>query len=200
MLMSFLRKLSQQKQAQVLTIGLEKLATRFGVDETEVLTLFNKMKNEAYRDNFLSTPYHERIIFFPQCLRHPDCEAMSDEWGYTCVDCGRCGISKIKEIAEELGYAKVFIIRGGSVVELIFKEFNPKTVIGIACNKEVFLGNLVCEKHGVVTQSVFLTREGCYNTDVNFKQVEKCVRAIDPSIFEKRSETKEEAFKKRDAD
>jgi len=75
MLMGFLRKLSQQKQAQVLTISLEKLATRFGVDETEVLALFNQMKNEAYKDTFLSTPYHERIILFPQCLRNPDCEA-----------------------------------------------------------------------------------------------------------------------------
>jgi len=191
-IMGFLRKLSQQKQAQVLTISLEKLATRFGVDETEVLALFNQMKNEAYKETFLSTPYHERIILFPQCLRNPDCEAKSDKWGHHCVDCGRCGISRIKTLAEELGYAKVFIVRGGSVIELIFKAFKAtiKAVIGVACNKEVFLGNLVCEKHGVVTQSVFLTREGCYNTDVNFKQVEKCVQAIDSSIFEKHNKQK----------
>jgi hypothetical protein len=192
-IMGFLRRLSKQKEAQVLAISLEKLATRFGVDETEVLGLFNQMKNEAYKDTFLSTPYHERIILFPQCLRHPDCEAKQDEWGYKCVDCGRCGISKITNLAEELGYAKVFIVRGGSVIELIFKEFNPKAVIGVACNKEVF-----CEKHGVVTQSVFLTREGCYNTDVNFKQVEKCVQAIDSSILKEHNETKEETHRKED--
>ncbi|MFX1466309.1 MAG: DUF116 domain-containing protein [Promethearchaeota archaeon] len=188
LLMGFLRRLSKQKEAQVLTISLEKLATRFGVDETEVLGLFNQMKNEAYKDTFLSTPFQERIILFPQCLRHPDCEAKSDKWGHHCVDCGRCGISRIKQLADELGYAKVFIIRGGSIIEEIFEKFNPKAVIGVACNKEIFLGNLVCEKHGVVTQSVFLTREGCYNTDVNFKHVENCVRAIDPSVLQKRSE------------
>ena len=197
-LMGFLRKLSQQKQAQVLTISLEKLATRFGVDETEILALFNQMKNEAYKDTFLSTPYNERIILFPQCLRNPDCEAKQDEWGYKCVDCGRCGISRIKNLAKELGYAALFIVRGGSVIEKIFAEFNPKAVIGVACNKEVFLGNLVCEKHGVVTQSVLLTKEGCYNTDVNFKQVEKCVKAIDSSILEEHNETKEETHRKKD--
>ena len=195
-IMGFLRRLSKQKEAQVLTISLEKLATRFGVDETEVLGLFNQMKNEAYKDTFLATPYNERIILFPQCLRHPDCEANQDEWGYKCVDCGRCGISRIKNLAEELGYGNstqgVFIVRGGSVIELIFEAFNPKAVIGVACNKEVFLGNLVCEKHGVVTQSIFLTREGCYNTDVNFKQVEKFVQAIESSISEEHNETKEE--------
>jgi hypothetical protein len=200
MLMGFLRKLSQQKQAQVLTISLEKLATRFGVDEAEVLALFNKMKNEAYKDKVLSTPYHERIILFPQCLRHPDCEAKSDKWGYHCVECGRCGIAGIKKLAEQLGYTQMFIIRGGSVIELIFEKFKPKAVIGIACDKEIFLGNLACEKHGVVTQSVPLTREGCYNTDTDFEQVERCIRAIDPSILEKCSETKEDASKKRDGD
>ncbi len=153
------------------------------------------MKNDAYKDTFLSTPYSERIILFPQCLRHPDCEANQDQWGYKCVDCGRCGISRIKKLAEELGYAKMFIVRGGSVIELIFKEFKKvvKAVIGIACNKEVFLGNLVCEKHGIVTQSVFLTREGCYNTDVNFKQVENCVKAFD-SFKEKRISEKDEVL------
>jgi hypothetical protein len=194
MLMNLLRNLSKQKQAQILAVSLEKLATRFGVDEAEVLDLFNNVKNEAYRETFLSTPYHERIILFPQCLRHPDCKAKSDKWGFHCEECGQCGISKIKRLAEELGYAQVFIIRGGSVIELIFEKFNPKAVVGIACNKEIFLGNLLCEKYGVVTQSVPLSREGCYNTDVDFKQVETCIRAIDPSVLQKRSETKEEVI------
>ncbi|MFX1519526.1 MAG: DUF116 domain-containing protein [Promethearchaeota archaeon] len=193
MLMSFLRKLSQQKQAQAITISLEKLASRFGVDETEVLALFNQIKNEAYRDIFLSIPYSERIILFPQCLRHPDCEAKSDKWGYTCAECGRCGIARVKKLAGELGYSKYFIIRGGSIIEEIFEKYRPKAVVGIACNKEIFLGNLVCEKYGVITQSVCLTREGCYNTDADFNQVEKCVRAIDSSFLQKLTEKKEES-------
>jgi len=35
---------------------------------------------------------------------------------------------------------------------------------------------------------------------VNFKQAEKNARSIDPSVLQKRSETKEEASKKQDED
>ena len=193
LLMSILRNISKQKQTRVLTIQFEKLATRFGVDESEVLTLFNQMKNDAYRQTFLSTPYRNRIILFPQCLRHPDCEAKSDKWGHHCVDCGRCGISRIKKLADGLGYAKVFIIRGGSIIVEIFEKFRPKAVIGIACDKEIFLGNLVTEKYDVVSQGVILTKEGCYNTEVNWKQVEKCIRSINPSTDKESTEKEADA-------
>ena len=75
------------------------------------------------------------------------------------------------ERAEQLGYAGVKILKGGSAVAKLIEEMKPKAVLGVACNFEGALGILECERKGVIVQFVSLLRDGCADTDVELDEV-----------------------------
>jgi len=143
-----------------------RVARAFGfrakVTEGAYIDLVNKTNEETFR----STPFEERALFLPHCMRHKKCPATLGKHGYTCKECGKCAIKKLKREAEKLGYS-VFVVPGGSVVWNIIKDFKPKAVLGVACSKELLMAIEVTEANGLPTQSVMLLRDGCVNTLVD---------------------------------
>ncbi len=155
---------------------IERLAAKMGVDEKELFELYVKTKNTASRQKFATTPYSERILLLPQCLRSKDCPAELKEHGYECQGCGRCNIKDVIDQTKRLGYKHVYILPGGSIVKKIFDKEKPKACLGVACLKELMLGSFICEKLGVIGQGVALLRDGCVNTTVDWKVVGDALR------------------------
>jgi len=150
---------------------LEQLATIMGVDELELLKIYVETKNSASRKKFAATPYSQRILLLPQCLRSRQCPAELKEYGYECQACGKCSLNKVISQAKALGYKNVFILPGGAVVSKIIAKEKPRACLGVACFKELVLGSFLCEKFGVIAQGVSLLRDGCVNTEVDWKTV-----------------------------
>ncbi|RLE49971.1 MAG: DUF116 domain-containing protein [Candidatus Methanomethylicota archaeon] len=173
MLMKAIKRISKLKFSGLILEKLEQLAVKLGVDERELLRIYVEIKNAAYRVKYALTPYAERILLLPQCLRNPDCPAKLGEFGYECIDCGKCMIGKIVKYAKELGYKGTYIIPGGSVITKIFEKVKPKACLGVACLKELVLGSFLCEKFGVIGQGIPLLKDGCINTTVNWREVFK---------------------------
>ena len=148
---------------------LEQLAGKMGVDEKELFQLYVETKNKASREEFAATPYTERILFLPQCLRSRDCPAELTDYGYECQECGNCRIERVIQEAKRLGYKAVFILPGGSVTKKIFAKAKPSACLGVACLKELMLGSFACEKFGIAGQGVPLLKDGCVNTEVDWR-------------------------------
>ncbi|UCC34005.1 MAG: DUF116 domain-containing protein, partial [Candidatus Bathyarchaeota archaeon] len=148
---------------------LEQLAARMGVDEKDLFQLYVETKNKAYRSKFAATPYSERILFLPQCLRSKDCQAELSEYGYNCQGCGKCRIERVILEAKSLGYKDIFILPGGSVSKKILVKEKPNALLGVACLKELMLGSFACEKFGIAGQGVALLKDGCVNTEVDWR-------------------------------
>ena len=168
-IMRVIGKLAKSKVSEIMIGKLEQVAAKMGVDEKELFQLYVETKNKTSRSEFAATPYTERILFLPQCLRSKDCPAKLTEFGYECQACGRCRIEEVIQEAKRLGYKDVFILPGGSVVTKIFAKEKPNACLGVACLKELMLGSFACEKFGIAAQGVPLLRDGCVNTDVNWK-------------------------------
>jgi len=166
--MRVIEKIAESKFSGVAIQKLEQLAAKMGVDEKEFFQLYVKTKNSASREKFASTPYGERILLLPQCLRSTECPAELGEYGYECQECGKCNLKKMISLAKTLGYKGVFILPGGSIAQKILLEIRPKACLGVACFKELVLGSFLCEKLGVIGQGVALLRDGCVNTLVDW--------------------------------
>jgi hypothetical protein len=169
--MHLIEELSKLKVSGIAVAKIERFAAKIGVDENKLLELYVKTKNIAGKERFAATPYSERILFLPQCLRAKECPAKLESHGYECQECGKCELPQVTRQALNLGYRNVFILPGGSIVAKIFAKARPKACLGIACLKELVLGSYVCEKFGIIAQGVPLLRDGCVNTDVDWKQV-----------------------------
>jgi hypothetical protein len=167
--MRIVKKIAKTKLSGIALQKLEQLATKVGVEEKELFQLYVETKNRSLVKNFAATPYNERVLLLPQCLRSKECPAELGKYGYECQECGRCGVIKIKQETKKLGYKGTYILPGGSIAKKILLEMKPKASLGVACFKELVLGSYLCEKLGIIGQGVALIRDGCINTLVDFK-------------------------------
>jgi len=179
-IMRVVKTLAKTKLSSLTLHKLEQLATKVGVDEKELIQLYVEAKNRSLIESFASTPYNQRIVLLPQCLRAKDCPAEIGNYGYECQQCGKCSVAKIIQLTKNLGYNGVFIMPGGSLAKKIMLELKPKASLGVACYKELVMGSYLCEKVGVIGQGVELIKDGCINTIANMKNL---TEAINISIF-----------------
>ncbi len=174
--MRVIEKLSESKFSGIAIQKLEQVAAKMGVEERDLFQLYVKTKNSGAREKFASTPYSERVLMLPQCLRSRECPAELGDHGYECQACGRCSLKELIHMAKTLGYKGTFILPGGSIAKKILFDVKPKACLGVACFKELVLGSFLCEKLGIVAQGVALLRDGCVNTLVDWKSLNKTLR------------------------
>lgn len=148
----------------------------FGVEEDIVSRMVIEIRNILYRDRFERTPYDQRAMFIPQCLRSPSCPAPLTPEGIRCLNCGKCGIGGIKEEAESLGY-QVFISPGSSLVKRMVKKYRPKAVLGVGCPMEVKEGTAKMASYGLPVQGVLLERDGCVDTRIEVTRLLEKVKS-----------------------
>lgn len=173
--MRIVKKIAKTKLSGIALQKLEQLATKVGVEEKELFQLYVETKNRSLVKNFAATPYNERILLLPQCLRSKECPAELSKYGYECQECGRCSIEKIKQVTKKLGYKGTYVLPGGSIAKKILLEIKPQASLGVACFKELVLGSYLCEKLGIIGQGVALIRDGCINTLVDWKALNEAL-------------------------
>ncbi len=137
-------------------------------------TKFINKKNSSMMRKFKSFGYGQRIVLLPHCMRSTkNCKAVDEGTHYSCVKCGACKIAKIQNLADELGYKKVYIMKGGKAIHNILIEEKIKAVVAVACHFEGAQGIKMTDSLKVIAQFVPLLKDGCCDTDVDFEQVKQ---------------------------
>ena len=134
-----------------------------------------KKINKLNKTRFKETPYKDRAIFLPQCLRNPDCKAKTTEDGIQCLSCGKCNISKFKKQVEALGY-KFFIVPGFSLTKKLIKKYKPKAVLGVGCIDELNEAKETIKKSNIIAQGLPLLKDGCVNTEVDWEKLREMIK------------------------
>jgi hypothetical protein len=136
-----------------------------------------KKLNEKNKETFGKTPFKDRIVLAPRCMRNVSkCLALEQGPYFICKNCGACTIGKIDSLMKKLGYGNLYVLKGGSAVPKIIKEQKPKALVGIACSIEgVPLFN-AAQDESVAAQFTLLIRDGCANTDADIAEIEKVLR------------------------
>lgn len=135
---------------------------------------FIEKKNSSMTEKFKAVPCSERIVLLPHCMRSTkNCKAKDEGTHYTCLKCGACKIAQIQKLADELGYKKVYVMKGGKAIYNILVEQKIKAVIAVACHFEGVQGIKMTDSLKVIAQFVPLLKDGCCDTDVDFEQVKR---------------------------
>jgi len=160
---------------------LEKLHDAHGQadDMADVLAAVVVRRNRENALPFLRTPYRQRIVFVPQCLRSTArCQAEQRNGEYFCKNCGACKIAEISRRARDLGYIGLRILKGGSALPRLIADTKPAAVLGISCCMEGVLGVIACERAGVPAFCVPLLKTGCSDTDVDLSDVWSALETV----------------------
>ncbi|MDD5148040.1 MAG: DUF116 domain-containing protein [Candidatus ainarchaeum sp.] len=161
----------------------EVIGKKLGLSERMINYTHIEIRNTLNEFDFKKTPYNERILFLPHCLKHSEkCIAKYNGDGLKCMDCGACQTSEIKKIAENLGYKGVFITPGGSMIKKIIAKYKPKAVLGVCCYEEANLAFDELKGKKVAPQAVLLLRDGCRNTLANIEEIREKMAMIDSKV------------------
>jgi hypothetical protein len=150
--------------------GPAKIICRvFKIKETLVDEILVEVRNAVMLEKFKNTK-GKRVIFLPQCMRHPKCKARCDPIiGYECKMCGLCDIGIICKAALKHHF-EVYVIPGGSFVKKIIKTQRPDSCIGVACYPELS-ESMQGASPFMVVQGISLVRDGCFDTKVDVEEV-----------------------------
>lgn len=142
----------------------------FSIRDTIVDEILIEIRNAVNLEKFRQIK-DGKVVFLPQCLRHPNCKARCDPViGYECKRCGLCDIAKVCEAADKYNF-KVFVIPGGSFVKKILKTYHPKACLGVACYNE--LAESMQAVSFMPVQGVCLLKDGCFNTAADIDEIIK---------------------------
>jgi hypothetical protein len=164
----------------------QAIAKTLGLNDRLINYTHIELRNKMNEYGFKRTPYNERILFLPHCMRNSrECKAEYNEEGLQCKKCGKCDIAKLVDIAEEFGYAHVFIAPGGSMVQKLIKKYKPKATVGVCCYQEANLAFDQLRGTGIHAQVALLLQDGCKDTKANVAEAREKMELIDKKLLEK---------------
>lgn len=117
------------------------------------------------------------LLLVPFCIQRRSCPHHVAWNTENCVNCGRCAIGGLREVAKKRGMVMRVAIRS-MFAPMFVREVKPSLVLAIACEHELLSGLL--RIHPIACYGVFNTRpEGpCKNTRVNFRSLEAAVKHL----------------------
>jgi len=162
-------------------VKLFKIDQATGLNFTDAITLVEdlidiQVANRNQRKKFEKA--NRKVILLPHCLRaYMDRRCMAEFIPsvptYKCNQCTNdCIINQATILAKKKGY-DVYVIPGGSCSEKILRENKYEGVLGVACGMELKLSVNLLSKLGIAGQGIFLTKNGCANTNLNLESLEK---------------------------
>ncbi len=169
----------------------QTIAKKLGLRERLINYTHVEFRNKMNEYGYKSTPYSERILFLPHCMRNSrSCKAKYNDEGLQCLGCGKCDLAALIKMAKELGYKAAYITPGGSMVQKLTKKHKPKAIMGVCCYDEANMAFDKLAGTGIHAQASLLLFDGCKDTKANLADVREKMELIDQKVLEKSNEKK----------
>lgn len=171
------------------------------------LKIIVRAGNRYYRRAFAATPFDQRILFVPFCLRPRDCPAPVDpEMGMLCTGgCPGCELGELRGEALALGYQQVYVVPSSRMlkdpairpssqfIKDKLKEHSPQAALGVVCawhlRKRLIPKFNVGRKgfaagDGVssVLQGVLLTGRNCKSATVDWNRLRRLLHLCESPL------------------
>ncbi|MTI79803.1 MAG: DUF116 domain-containing protein [Firmicutes bacterium] len=153
-------------------IGLGKL---FNIDTDKIKRSFIEVNNQLVRTKELKLKPSQLLLLAPHCLQKSSCPHKITTNINNCKRCGGCPVDQLLDIRERLG-VNVGLATGGTLARKYVKEYRPKAVVAIACERDLSSGiqdSSPLPVLGVLNERPF---GPCFNTQISVSQVEIAIR------------------------
>ena len=128
--------------------------------------------NRYYARRYQDTPYRERAVFLPFCLKPPNCPAaVNKHEGLLCQSqCEGCALGRLRQEAINLGYGWVYVVPSSTIlknqdimpssqfIKTKITEHAPSAALGVICAWH--LRNRLLPSHKKVGRQGYVTQEG----------------------------------------
>ncbi len=145
----------------------------FGINKDVIKRSYIAVNNQLVKNNRIKVNSDEIIILAPHCLQWSECPYKITLDSNNCKRCGKCSICDLHEIADQYG-VKLVVVSGGTLARKFVKEYSPKAVVAIACERDLTSG--IKDTPLPVLGVLNIRPNGpCFNTCVNLNDVKKAL-------------------------
>lgn len=155
-----------------LALSLGKI---FNIEQEKIKRSFISVNNELVRNREFALQPQEILILAPHCIQWSNCPYKITIDVENCKRCGKCTVSDLHGLKDTY-HVKLAIASGGTLARKFVKEFRPKAIVAIACERDLTSGiqeTSPLPVLGIVNQRPF---EPCFNTTVDLALVEEAIR------------------------
>ncbi len=153
-------------------LQLGKLA---GIEPDKIKSSFIAVNNQLVDSQKIRVAPGQLMILAPHCLQDAACPHKITIDVNNCRRCGRCPIDDLHRIREKYG-VRFVVATGGTLARRFVKEFKPRAVVAIACERDLTSGVQDVNPLPVIGILNIRPHGPCYNTRVNLHQVEAAIQ------------------------
>jgi len=135
------------------------------------------MNNLLNRFRKLKAKPENILLLVPHCLQITSCGRNVIHDIDQCAHCGQCNVTEILKIRDKYGI-QCSIASGGRQAIAMVRDSSVRTVVAVACEKELSDGILAAFPKPVVAIPNERPEGPCKNTRVNMESAEKAIQAL----------------------
>ncbi len=145
------------------------------IDSDKIRNSFIEINNSLLKNYSNSFNYNEILILLPHCLQNFECNFKITNNINNCKLCGKC---KIKDIIELISFYNIraAIATGGTMARKLIKDYKPKMIIAVACERDLASGiqdAFPLPVYGITNNRPF---GPCFNTDINIEKLKQAIQ------------------------
>ena len=115
------------------------------------------------------------LVLLLRCIQRPECSQPLVEDVDSCRRCGECPVAEILDLREEYDDVVMAVLTGGSVVPSVVRHFEPRAVIGVACERELITGIYVVNDRPVLGVANQRPQGPCRGTTLTLEELREAI-------------------------
>lgn len=112
-----------------------------GINEDAIKRSFITINNKLVEMKDIRIEPKDLLVLVPHCLQYHDCPHKITRKIHNCKKCGQCQVAKFLDLKDKHNI-NVAVATGGTLARKHLKDFNPKAVVAIACERDLTSGIL----------------------------------------------------------
>jgi len=148
-----------------------------GIDQERVKSSFIDVNNQLVQMQNIQVRPEEILLLAPHCLQHNDCPHKITKDVNNCKRCGKCKVHDLLTIKSAYGI-NLAVATGGTLARKFIKEYRPKAVVAIACERDLTSG--ILDSYPLPVLGVLNQRPNgpCSETSVQTELVENSFKML----------------------
>lgn len=155
-----------------LVLALGKI---FGIDMDRIKGSFIEVNNGLVYARGIKIEPAQLLLLAPHCLQNSECDIKVTNNIDNCRRCGKCGVNDILSIRERYGI-KVGMATGGTLARKYVREYRPKAIVAIACERDLTSGILDANPIPVLGITNLRPNGPCFNTHFSLERVDEAIK------------------------
>lgn len=151
------------------------LGNAINITKDDIRQVYIKLNNDYIYSNRYNIKSEDILILIPHCIQKSECKLKITTDVKNCKGCGLCNVADLLKLQNKYN-VNVFIATGGTLARKKIKEFRPKAVVAVACERDLTAG--VQDIKQIPVLGVFNQRPNgpCVDTKIDAKEVENAIK------------------------